>query len=132
MKFGDLPVYGDQSYRGDCKTEDGEHASFVAWLRFNHPEDAALLIHPHNEGKRTQAQISMAKKMGLNPGASDIIIPGAPAFVCEIKRKDHTKSHWQPGQIDYLEAAINAGCFVAVALGNDGAKAAFAEWKKGR
>jgi hypothetical protein len=41
----------------------------------------------------------------ITPGASDIIIPAACSFVCEIKRRDHTKSKWQPGQVEYLESA---------------------------
>lgn len=62
----------------------------------------------------------------MTPGAADIIIPCG--FVCELKRRDHTKSKWQPGQLEYLEAAQDAGCFVAVALGWEAALEAVDAW----
>jgi len=65
---------------------------------------------------------------GMNTGASDIIIPGCPALVIEMKRRDHTKSKWQAGQIDYLEASKNAGAMVCVALGAEAAIQAVEEW----
>ena len=61
-------------------------------------------------------------------GAADVIIPASPAFVCEIKRRDHTKSQWQDGQQEYLNAAQKAGAFVCVALGADAAWEAFDDW----
>ena len=64
----------------------------------------------------------------MTPGASDIIIPASVSFVCELKRKDHTQSKWQDGQIEYLEAANHAGAFVCVALGWEAAWQAFNDW----
>jgi len=61
-------------------------------------------------------------------GASDIIIPGCPAFVCELKRKDHTLCRWQDSQLEFLEAAKNNGAFVCVSLGHEAAWEAFLEW----
>lgn len=125
----DIPTYGDPAYRGDCRKEDAEQVDVVAWLRLNHPLYAALMIHPKNEGKRTWGQVHYEKRMGGIPtGASDIIIPGSPAFICELKRKDHKKCQWQKGQQDYLTKAIDAGCFACVALGFDGFKLAFEDW----
>ncbi len=63
-------------------------------------------------------------------GASDIVIPGTPAFVCELKRMDHTQSKWEEGQIKYLAACDAAGCFVCVALGAAAAWGAFQDWLK--
>lgn len=63
-------------------------------------------------------------------GASDIIIPASLSFVCELKRRDHTQSSWQPGQREYLTAAQDAGAFVCVALGWDAAWEAFNEWRR--
>ena len=112
MKFPEwLPVFGDTDFRGDCPTEN-----------------ARCLIHPKNEGKRTFSQANKEKKMGLSKGASDIIIPGCPSFVCEIKRTDHTKSAWQDGQKEYLETSMNTGSVISVALGYEGAKLAFNHW----
>lgn len=133
MKFPPwLRVFGDQKYRGDCPLEDLEQITFFNWLRREYPDRyGRIALHPKNEQKRRGRQfraLDKDKAMGMAPGAADIIIPGAPAFVCEIKRRDHTKSAWQPDQIPYLESSQEAGAFVCVALGSDAARAAFLDW----
>lgn len=116
-----LTVYGDQSYRGPCAKEDTEQIDSISWLTYNHPTLAAIAVHVKNEGKRSWGQVHYDKLTGsLNKGASDIIIPAMVPFVCEIKRADHTKSNWQKGQLEYLEACRDMGAFVCVALGFDG------------
>ena len=135
MKFPQwLKVYGDTSYRGDCPQESAEQITFFGQLRAQHPDTLGrLALHPKNEEKRKGRQfqqLARDKAMGLAPGASDIIIPGCPAFVCEMKRADHTRSKWQPDQLEYLEAAHNAGAFVCVALGWEAAMEAVKEWQE--
>ena len=120
-----ISVFGSQDYRGECPQELAEQITFFQWLRLQHPELHRIAVHPRNEGKRTYHQARMQRLEGsLNTGASDVIIPAGRAFVCEIKRQDHTKSRWQKGQLEYLEAAHNAGAFVCVALGHEAAKEA--------
>lgn len=123
MKFPKwLNVVGQQDYRGECPPELAEQITFFQWLRMQHPNLHRIAIHPRNEGKRTYQQARRQRLEGaLNTGASDIIIPGNPAFVVEMKRRDHTKSRWEKGQLEYLEAAQKAGAFVCVALGADAA-----------
>lgn len=117
-----LKVYGDQTYRGECPTETAEQVTLFARMRKRWPDTIGrLAVHVRNEGKRTPGQTWHQKAEGMTPGAPDVIVPGAPALVIEIKRRDHTQSKWQPGQIDYLEAAHNCGAFVCVALGADAA-----------
>ena len=124
-----LKVYGDLSYRGDCLREDTEQINFFSWLSMHHKQLSALALHPKNESRRSWGQVNYDKKTGaINTGASDIVIPGAPSFVCEMKRQNHTNSIWQPGQIYYLKAASDAGCFVCVALGADAAKIAVQDY----
>lgn len=119
-------VFGDINYRGPCPKEDIEQIDFFSWLAFNHPDYAALAIHPKNEGKRTYQQVTRETMLGsINTGASDVIIPAGLGFVCEIKRRDHTKSRWQKGQPEFLTRASKAGAFSCVALGCQGAKEAF-------
>lgn len=128
-----LKVYGDQSYRGDCPSETSEQVAFFAELKRKYPLLHAIAIHPKNEGKRAKGQfqqLAMDKAMGLNPGAADIVIPCSPAFVCELKRKDHTKSKFQPWQIPYLENCQTAGAFVCVALGYEAAMKAVDRYVK--
>lgn len=134
MKFKEgVPVYGDVKFRGECPKEDIEQISFFNWLRREYPEYGAVAIHPKNEEKRSGGKfyaLQKDKAMGLVPGASDIVIPASPSFVCEMKRQDHTKSRWQKGQPEYLEAAKKLGAFVAVALGFEAAKEAFEAYIK--
>jgi len=133
MKFPSwLMVYGDQNYRGACPKEDVEQVSLFNRIRKEYPDDwGRLALHPRNEGLKEKGQFSTVMKHaaeGMTPGASDVIIPGAPSLVMEIKRRDHTLSSWQPGQLAYLEAAHKAGAFACVALGAIGAWAAYIDW----
>jgi len=130
MKFPmHIKIYGDTSYRGECATEGMEQITFFARLRHQWPKTWGLIaLHPRNEGKRSFRQVSFQKAEGMTKGASDIIIPGAPTFICEIKRRDHTKSAWQDGQQEYLTAAQDIGAFVCIALGADSAIAAFEDY----
>lgn len=125
-----LPCYGDASYRGECPQESAEQITFFADLRRRYPDTyGRVALHPRNEGKRHYTQTTRQKAEGMADGASDVIIPGSPAFVCEIKRRDHAKSKWQPGQQEYLSASREIGAFVCVALGWEAAMQAFEEWR---
>lgn len=134
MKFPEsLTVYGDQSYRGDCPSETSEQVAFFAELKRKYQQLHAIAIHPKNEGKRMKGQfqqLAKDKAMGLNVGSADIIIPASPAFVCELKRKDHTQSKFQTGQIEYLENCQAMGAFVCVSLGYKAAMHAVDEYAK--
>jgi hypothetical protein len=132
MKFPPwLTVYGDQSYRGRCPVETSEQISLFAWLDWNHKDLAEITLHPKIEGKRTWQQVQAEKKMGgINKGASDIIIPGGPSLVLELKRKDHTQSSWRAGQKEYLLGAKNNGAIVCVALGFEAATEAINHYIK--
>lgn len=135
MRLDDgFPTYGDISYRGACPHEHVEQASFFSKLRREYPDSYGLLaLHPRNEGLKSGGQFSTVmrhKAEGMTAGAADIIIPGAPAFVCELKRLDRTKSTWQPGQREYLRAAEAIGAFACVALGAVAAWEAFEDWRR--
>lgn len=127
-----LNVYGDMSFRGKCPIESAEQITFFNQLRAQYPKSyGRIALHPRNEGQLVGGQLSSIDKQkaeGMAVGASDIVIPGAPSFVCEMKRKDHTACAWQDGQREYLEAAKNSGAFVCVALGWEAAWAAFNDW----
>lgn len=139
MRLNDLPagvlVFGDTLFRGKCPKEDMEQVTFFSRIRSRYPETwGRLALHPRNEGLKANGQFSTVQKHtaeGMTKGAADVIIPGRVAFVCEIKRRDHTQSAWKNGQIEYLGAAAEAGAFSCVALGVDGAWEAFEEWLRG-
>lgn len=130
----DIPVYGDLSYRSKiCPTETMEQITFVARIKEQYQDTyGRIVIHPQNEGKLINGQFQALTKnramASINKGASDIIIPGNPTFVCEIKRRDHTLSKLEDEQIEYLLACKKVGCFVCVALGADAAMEAFNKW----
>lgn len=129
MKFPDwLPVFGDRSYRGYCPHEVDEQKAVFDHIKLKHPNIELVAAHQRNEGKKTVQQRAREKREGMKKGASDIIVPGCPSFVCELKRKDHTQSQWKRGQVEYLEAAFHLGSFVCVALGYDGAIEALDRW----
>lgn len=130
MKFPDwLPVYGSTDYRNKkCPVESAEQITFFNVLRRDYPKLGIIAVHPRNEGKRTMQQAMRQKAEGMTSGASDIIIPGNPSFVCELKRKDHTLCSWEVEQLTYLETARNNGSFVCVALGYEAALEALIEW----
>jgi hypothetical protein len=127
-----FPVFGNTEWRGKCPLESAEQITFFNTLRKEYPDTwGRLALHPRNEQQLRGGQhkgLIKQKAEGMTPGASDIIIPARVAFVCEIKRQDHTQSKWQDGQIEYLTAAHNAGAFACVALGWVGAWDAFLEW----
>jgi hypothetical protein len=122
----DIQVYGDTDYRGDCPTEAAEQVTFFARIRRKYPDTwGRLALHPRNEGKRTHFQVAHQKAEGMTSGACDIVIPGNPTFLCELKRRDHTQSVWQKDQEQYLRTAQQLGSFACVALGVDAAEEAF-------
>lgn len=132
MNFPDwLVVYGNTSYRGECPREDAELGTFFNQLRKDFPDLAGRAFHTENEGKKTHAQVTASKIKGELAGVSDIIIIDKVPFVCEMKRRDHTKSAWQKGQLPFLESCHNTGAFVCVALSWEHAMEAVHDWYHG-
>lgn len=124
-----LPTYGDPSYRGPCPAESAEQISFFNQLRKYHPDLASLVFHPRMEGKRTRGQTEWQQADGsIVAGVADVIGIGCPPLVMELKRRDPTKSRWQPGQVDFLKKSLDAGAFVCLCLGYVAALEALEEW----
>ncbi|MCJ8334596.1 MAG: hypothetical protein MJH10_10185 [Epibacterium sp.] len=122
-----FPVFGDVTFRGPCPSEEAEQVAAVARLRQD--DLGALVIHVKNEGRRTMRQAQRDKANGLASGAPDLWVPGAPTFLCEVKRRDHTKSRWQDGQVAYLTQAQAAGAFSCLCLGAEAVLEAFEVWR---
>lgn len=124
-----IPLYGTQQ-SGKCPHESVEQVTFFNRLRHEYPDTyGAIAVHVRNEGELSHAQVIRHKAQGMTPGAADIVIPGNPSFVCEMKSRSKT-ARISEEQIKYLEAAQAAGAFVCVALGYEGAWAAFEDWKR--
>jgi hypothetical protein len=124
-------VYGG-AHKGKCPSEDYEMVSFFSRLRREYQLTwGALALHPRNEQLLRNGQFSTVAKhraQGMTKGASDIIIPGPVAFVCEMKRQDPSLSQWKDGQKEYLQSASRVGCFAVLAFGCDAAWDALQDW----
>ena len=129
-----IKVYGNTNFRGDCPNEDAELITFFNELKRLYPDLARIAIHPDNEGLVIgTGHLHHAKqkaKGAINKGATDIIIVGSQTFVCEMKRRDHTKCRWQDGQLEFLEYSLKNGAFVCIALGYESALEAVKDWIK--
>lgn len=134
MKLPDhIPIYGNPAYRGQCPLENADQVTLIGFIRRQWPKTwGVLAFHPRNEGQRTWGQAAWQKAEGMTGGTVDLIIPARVTLVLELKRKDHTKSKWQPGQIEYLTSAQDAGAFACIALGYEAAIEAVEAWDKAR
>lgn len=110
---------------GKQPSEGAEMATFFNALPTRYK---AIALHIRNEGRRSARQMAAQKAQGgFVKGASDIIIPGRPTFVCELKSRNKGASPTQE-QVDYLEAAASVGAFACLAYGYEAALEAFGEW----
>ena len=129
-----IKVFGDVNFRGDCPTEDNELITFFNEIARLYPTLAKVAIHPDNEGLVIGTghlhHARQKAKGAIKKGAADIVICGNPTFVCEMKRQDHTKSKWQDGQLEFLEASQKQGAFACVALGYVAALEALKNWQQ--
>jgi len=113
-----------------CPSEKVEMASFFNRLRREYPALGAIALHIRNEGKRSaMQQQAIVGEGGFVKGASDVIIPGAPTFVMEMKSRSKT-AKVSKEQKAYLEAAAATGAFACVALGAVAAWEALEDWLK--
>ena len=127
-----IKTYGNMDFRGECPKEDAELITFFNQLKLHYPDLYNIAIHPDNErlisGTGFNAQSRQKAKGAIKKGAADIIICGNPTFVCELKRRDHTKCRWQDGQLEFLESSKKQGACVCVALGYEAALNAVNDW----
>jgi hypothetical protein len=122
-------VYGSPK-SGAHPKEAIEMATFFNALRLQYPDLHKVALHIRNEGKRSGRQMQWQKSQGgFVKGASDIIIPGNPAFVCELKScsKSSKVSEYQE---EYLNSCAKLGCFAVLAYGWEAAWEAVQEWQK--
>lgn len=126
-----IEVFGNLGFRDKkCPKEVMEQVTFFNQLRDKYPDSYGLIaVHNRNEGKKTVHQVVREKAEGMATGAPDIMIPGNPAFLCELKRKDHTLSALQPGQEPYLRASQGVGAYACIAFGWEAAMDAFNHWR---
>lgn len=68
-----------------ARDEDAQHAAIVEWLGLVLPMKE--IVHVPNEGKRSAGEAARQARLGLRPGASDLIVflPGRVVAI-EVKR----------------------------------------------
>ena len=122
-----IKVYGE-SVKG-CKITEANHmATFFNTLRKDYPKYAAIALHIRNEGKRTHSQIVREKALGgFVTGCADIIVPGNPSLVIEMKSRSKS-AKISSEQITYLLNAQELGSVCCIALGHEAAMNAFNDW----
>lgn len=125
-----IRYYGEK-LPGKQPTESAEMKTFFNIIRRDYPEIGAVAVHIRNEGQRNIRQTQSQKAEGMVKGAADIMIPGAPAFVCEMKSQGKG-ARVSPEQTAYLEAAAGLGAFCCVAYGHGAALDALREWMDAR
>lgn len=124
-----LRVYGQQQ-KGDQAKEGAEMSTFFNQLRKKYPEIHALALHIRNENDGDYRRTDKAKLQGgFIKGAPDIVIMGAPTFLCEMKSKSK-KASVAKEQTEFLERADKKGCFCCVAYGWEAAMQAVVDWIK--
>ena len=122
-----LPKFGDLPKATTNPAEDYVLSSLISRIRSVYPSSYGLVaFHVKNESKRTQGQIKADKIKGLTKGVSDLIVIGHPTLCMEIKKDNSCR--FESGQLEFLQQAQKGGAFVCLAIGYDGAKAAFEHW----
>ena len=123
-----MKIYKPATKPLNCPLEETEQITFVNWLSTNHPQHRMLMTHAKNEGKRTKIQADKDRAMGMNKGTSDIIIIHRIPFICELKRSDPSKGRPSKEQLQYLQAAHQAGAFACLCYGHEQVIRAFNDW----
>ncbi len=115
----------------NAPSEDSEQITFLNQLRKQKPHLAKVAVHIKNEGKRTMEQIQKDKAMGLVTGASDILIPGAPTLLIELKKRT-SRAKPTDEQLEYIEDAEALGAMGFVCWGWEQGMIAVEIWENAR
>jgi VRR-NUC domain len=85
-----------------------------------------VALHPANGGKRSVTEAARFKRMGVTPGAPDVLLWHADrSYALELKSPDGRLSE---AQSEMLARLAKAGVFTCVAHGLDRALAVLESW----
>lgn len=110
-----------------ARPEDAVQAAVVEHLRFRHSPGVVWHSTP-NERKANEREGARLKRMGLRPGAPDLVVilpPHGRYAGLELKSAQGRQS---PNQKGFEAEAVDAGALYAVAHGVDEALKILAEW----
>lgn len=120
-----------ESFIKNPPSERDEQVTFFNQLRKNMPHLGAVAIHIKNEGKRNINQVQEDKANGMVTGAVDIVIPGCPTLLIELKKRSKSAKA-KPEQLAYMKAADELGCISYLCYGWEAAMEAVKEWENAR
>lgn len=113
-----------QTGRAVTPTEEQEQRTLAEWLDWH----GVVWLHPPNEGKRSRIGGGMLKRIGLSPGAPDILILQPPpdlsyaGVAIEMKRRGRESEKdggVTPEQRVWLERLRGIGWKAFVSYGAD-------------
>lgn len=108
-------------------SESIEQITFFNQLRKHYPELSKIAIHIKNEGKKSIGEAMKDKAEGLVSGAPDIMIPGSPTLMIEMKKQSKSARVSQ-NQKDYMNNAVANGAMCFVCYGWEMAWVALEKW----
>lgn len=118
-------IYGE-TISGNTPSESAEMATFFNKLP---PHIKSVAIHVRNEGIRDARLISkMRLEGGFVKGCPDIIVPGCPTLLIEMKSRSKS-SKVSNEQIKYLDSAYELGAMCCICYGYEAAMEALQEWE---
>jgi hypothetical protein len=104
-------------------SEHNEAVTFMEEMVLRYPEEAALLFHIPNEGRRNPWTGKYLKQEGMKSGVPDYFLPVASGsyhgLFIELKRR--FKAVLTPTQIEWLDALKEQGYAAHVAYGSEAA-----------
>lgn len=123
LKPGEFPM--------KAPSESIEQITFFNQLRKHYPELSKIAIHIKNEGKKSIGEAMKDKAEGLVSGAPDIMIPGSPTLMIEMKKQSKSARVSQ-NQKDYMNNAVANGAMCFVCYGWEMAWVALEKWTQRR
>ena len=120
-----------ERFMKNAPSERDEQVTFFNQLRKHKPHLGEIAIHIKNEGKRNINQVNEDKANGMVTGAVDVVIPGEPTLLIELKKRSK-RAKVSDAQVNYMESAARQGAMCYVCYGWEMAMEAVEEWENAR
>ena len=121
------PVKRKIKRRSKLFPESEVQINILRWLELHNPRARKAIIMIGNEGKRTAAGNSLAIRMGMYPGASDLFLAwpnrGYAGLFLEVKppgwKATPSKMQHHQRQLDFIGHMMSLGYYGEVGAGFD-------------
>jgi VRR-NUC domain len=113
-----MPYPQNKTFDKYLTQEDNIQIALIRWITYQYPQ--AVVLHIHNESKRSRFEVWKAKKMGMQKGASDLLIFfNGKSIAIELKSD---KGKVKPEQIVWQTRFKESGHSAFICRGFDEAK----------